>query len=129
MEYKVFIENITHYVDRLKAIMDKPSLSYSFEHIDEVQKFYAVNYNSPENFGVTYDELTYSFYAYVGEAFIHHHGGNWELSTFKNDDAFGTPIIVNWGPKDYPWTRISPYVWKTLIEREVFRGNLSEAIK
>ena len=54
----------------------------------------------------------------MGEALIKYFGCDWDLSTHKRDEAYGTPPIINWGPDDYldkgtrpyPWTSISPYV-------------------
>lgn len=97
--------------------------------IDSVRAFYETNYKLPERLEVSYDELVHLFYAYVGEAFIFRHGGNWELSKMKNDEAYGTPIILNWGKDGEPHARISPWVWKTRIERGNFRGALSEVIR
>lgn len=129
VEYLNFIENIPKYHEKLKQLIGLENLTYSFEEIDRLRLFYEENYKRPDKVGVTYDELVNIFYAYVGEAFMFYHGGSWELSKMKNDEAYGTPIILNWGKDGYPHARISPWVWKTLIEREKFRGELSEVIK
>jgi hypothetical protein len=47
----------------------------------------------------------------------------------KNDEAYGTPIILNWGNDGEPHGRISLWVWKTLIERGQFRETISEKIR
>jgi len=44
-------------------------------------------------------------------------GGEWALGTTKSDKAYGTPTIIKWGGKDYPWARISPKIWKNRLER------------
>jgi hypothetical protein len=129
IDYEAFISNVPSHLAKLKVLLERTELNFSLEEIDQVQVFYTANFKSSEKIGITYEELGQIFFAYAGQAFIHHHGGNWELSTLKNDDAYGTPIIINWGPKGYPWVSISPYVWKVRMERETFRGKLSEAIK
>lgn len=58
-------------------------------------------------------------YAYLGEAFKHWQGGEWSLNTSKSDYAYGTPTIVNWGGKNYPWSRISPHVWRIRLEKGI----------
>jgi hypothetical protein len=128
-EYDFFITTIPNYLDKLKKLMGLPIFTYSFDEIDSVKDFYETNYQAPGKLGVSYDELVYLFYAYVGEVFISRHGGNWELSKMKNDEAYGTPIILNWGNDGKPHARISPWVWKTRIERGNFRGPLSEVIQ
>jgi hypothetical protein len=128
-EYTTFIENIPNYLENLKQLMKLENTTYSFTEIDKLRLFYENNYKTPEQLGVAYDELVNLFYAYVGEAFMFYHGGNWELSKMKNDEAYGTPIILNWGNDGEPHGRISPWVWKTLIERGKFRGELSDVIK
>jgi hypothetical protein len=128
-DYDFFIANIPNYIDKLKLLMGLQVITYSFEEIDALRGFYETYYKAPENISVTYHELVHFFYAYVGEAFMFHHGGNWELSRMKNDEAYGTPIILNWGNDGEAHARISPWVWKTLIERGKFRGLLSEVIR
>jgi hypothetical protein len=127
-DYDLFIASIPSYLDKLKQLMGWQAITYSFEEINSIQDFYEAHYKYPEKLGITYDELAYLFYAYVGEAFISLHGGNWKLSKMKNDEAYGTPIILNWGNDGQSHARISPWVWKTRIERGNFRGTLSEVI-
>ena len=45
------------------------------------------------------------------------------MNDVKADQAFGTPTIINWGGKDYPWSRVSPKVWKVIIERDKTLGD------
>lgn len=127
-EYNIFIKNIADYLNKLKYLMGLKEITYSFSEIDNVRDFYELNYKDPNKLGVTYDEFVTLFYAYVGEAFMFYHKGNWELSKMKNDEAYGTPIVLNWGNDGEPHARISPLVWKILIERGKFRGLLSEVI-
>lgn len=127
--YNAFVDNIPNHLVKLKQLMKLEKITYSFTEIDELRLFYENNYKTPEQLGIAYEEFVHLFYAYVGEAFMSYHGGNWELSKMKNDEAYGTPIILNWGNDGEPHARISPWVWKTLIERGKFRGKLSEVIK
>ncbi len=128
-EYIVFIENIPHHLEKIRQIMNLDKLTYSFVEIDQFKLLYELNYKTPEKLGLTYEDLVSLFYAYIGEAFMFYHGGNWKFSKMKSDEAFGTPIILNWGNDGEPHGRISPWVWKTLIERGNFRGELSGVIK
>lgn len=85
-DYNFFIASIPNYLDKLSKLMGLQVITYSFEEIDHVRVFYETNYKFPEKLGISYDELVYLFYAYIGEAFILRHGGNWELSKMKNDE-------------------------------------------
>lgn len=128
-EYQGFVDNIPAYLERIKQLIGLEFITYSFDEIDRVKEFYQSHYKNPEELGITYDELVHLFYAYIGEAFIFYHKGNWELSKMKNDEAYGTPIILNWGDDGESHARISPYVWRILIERNKFRGLLSDTIR
>lgn len=128
LEFQTFLTNIRYNLDIISDLLEIENITFSFDEIDRVKRLFESNYIKPEIIGLNYNELTNAFYSYVGEAFIHYHGGNGELSTMKNDEAYGTPIIVNWGGDNYPWVRISPWVWKTLIEQRKLRGKLSEKL-
>ena len=116
-EYLEFLENISDYLRKAKVILNKDCLDYSYEEIETYIKIYYNNYKNSERIGLTYKELSNILYAYFGTAFVNYNGGKWELNDVKTDEAYGTPTIVNWGGKEYPWIRISPYVWKVIIER------------
>lgn len=128
-EFEVFTKNIPRNLEVAKGFLDIEELTYSYAEIDDVKALYESNYKSPEKLGLTYDELTGVFDAYIGEAFKHYNGGDWELCTLKKDDAYGKPIILNWGKDDFPHARISTYVWRVRIERGKFRESISEKIK
>lgn len=116
-DYEEFITNIPDYLDKIKLILNVEKLSFDFDEIGRVYDIYRHYFNTPETLQLTYFELEQVLYAYFGEAFKHHQGGEWSLSTTKSDEAYGSPIIINWGGEDYPWSRISPKVWKIRLEK------------
>lgn len=121
-EYDEFINNIPLYLEKMKTILKKEKLTFDFDEIDYVKEVYVKNHKHPDNVRCNYWELTQIFYAYMGEAFIHHQGGKWVFSKWKQDRAYGTPTIEEWGGEDYPWGRISPYVWRLILEKEGVSG-------
>ena len=117
-EYLEFLENVPSYLKKTKELLNKKYLDYSAEEVDFFVNLYLKHYKNPTEINLTYKELTNLLYAYLGTAFVNYNGGKWELNDVKTDEAYGTPTIVNWGGKDYPWSRISPDVWKFIIERD-----------
>ncbi len=128
-KYKVFSESISDNLQKAKRLLNVSELTFSYPEVDTIKDIYEQNYKAPEKLNLTYDELSEIFYTYIGEAFMHYNGGNWELSTVKADDAYGTPIVLNWGKDGFDHCRISPYVWKIRIERGKLREPISEKIK
>jgi len=122
-EYLFFLENISTYLKRTKEILSKNYLDYSYKEIEVFIEVYVNNYKNPEKIDLSYKELSNILYAYLGTAFVNYQGGKWELNDIKTDEAYGTPTIVNWGGKDYPWSRISPKVWRVIIERDKTLGD------
>lgn len=101
----------------MKVILNLNELRFSFEEIEIVFDIYHQHFKNPEKLGFNYIEFEQILYAYSGEAFKYYQGGEWSLCTTKNDKAYGTPIIVKWGGEDYPWSRISPKIWKNRLEK------------
>lgn len=118
-EYQEFITKLPEYLTTMQSILNKTSLEFSFEEIESVYVLYKTYYQKPEQLGLTYTALEQIFYAYLGEAFRYRNGGEWSLSTTKTDEAYGTPTIEKWGREDYPWSRISPKVWRIRLERGI----------
>ena len=116
-EYQQFINNIPSYLTKMKSVLNKDKLEYNFDEIEMVFDIYFNHYKAPEQIGLSYNDLELTLYAYMGEAFIFHQGGEWSLNTIKTDKAYGSPTIIKWGGKDYPWSRISPKIWKIRIEK------------
>ena len=136
--YNKFIDDIPELLGYVSNKILQREITFSLDELEEVQKYYEENW---KDFDKT-ELLRLAFYAYMGEAFIKYFGGNWDLSKLKVDEAYGTPIIVNWGPEDYlgpgtgkyPWISISPFVWTEIIRkrgemrrgvRKIFEGNLN----
>jgi len=116
-DYLIFQQNIPNYLEHCKALLKTEKLSYSYEEIEDVFIIFIENHQNPNKISLSYDELCNIFYAYTGEAFIFHLGGEWALGTTKSDKAYGTPTIIKWGGKDYPWARISPMIWSLRLKR------------
>lgn len=129
-EYKVFINQVPEYLNWIEKNITKKKLSYSIDEIEKVHLFYENNILS----FLDAEMLKQAFIAYMGEAFMKYFGGNWELSMMKNDEAYGTPIINNWGFDNEPHVTISPFVWTEIIRkrgkmdrtiRQIFEGNIN----
>lgn len=116
-DYMIFQQNVPNYLEQTKVLLKTKNLSYSYEEIEDVFKIFIANYENPTKINLTYEELSNILYAYSGEAFIFHLGGEWALGITKSDEAYGTPTVIKWGGKDYPWSRISPKVWKLRLKR------------
>ncbi len=129
VEFSHFIENINANLNRAKEMLKVNEITFSYDEIDNLKDLYENNYQNPEKINSSYEELADIFHAYVGEAFMFYNGGNWELAKYKKDEAYGTPIILNWGKDGFSHASISPYIWRILIERKLFRGTMSEKIK
>jgi len=128
-EFGNFKSKIPEFIALLCEKMSLKGPSFSYEEIDMVQNFYQRSYKNTEKIDLTTQQLDECFYAYFGEAFIHYNLGEWELCTTKNDEAFGTPIILNWGKDNFPHSSISPYIWKEYIIRGLMDEPISEIIK
>ena len=120
-EYEDFINSISNRLESLKRLLNKERLDYSNKEADKVFDLYSSNLED--------DEIKNIFYTYAGEIFIKNNGGEWSLGNHKKDKAFGTPIIINWGGENYPWVRISPYVWSLRMKNGNFEGKLSDVIQ
>lgn len=121
-DYMIFQQNIPNYLEQIKVLLQTNNLSYSYEEIEVVFKIFIENYETPTKINLSYEELCNILYAYSGEAFIFHLGGEWALGTTKSDKAYGTPTVIKWGGKDYPWSRISPMIWSLRLKRLGIEG-------
>lgn len=128
-DYKSFIENISKNLERAKILLKIDVLTYSYEEVDRMMELYKTYYKKAQKISLTYEELAIIFETYIGETFMHYNNGNWEFCRVKNDDAYGTPVILNWGKDGFPHARISKYVWRILIERGEFKETISEKIR
>lgn len=130
-EYKHFVESIPELLKQVEEEILKEKINFHIDEIEKIQIYYEENFRKKE---IDLQNLNNCFYAYMGEAFIKHFGGNWQLCTLKNDEAYGKPVIVGWGPEDYlgpgtgkyPWIRISPFIWTEIIRE---RGTMSRSIR
>ncbi|MFA6508655.1 MAG: hypothetical protein WCT14_21325 [Treponemataceae bacterium] len=127
-DFQDFIDGIPDYLETIERLLNVTDLTFSSEEIDSVRVFYETAWKDPVKLGLSKEELAQAFCAYAGEAFIHHCRGNWELSKLKTDEAYGTPIILNWSNAGKPTARISPWVWRKLIERGQLREKLSDKV-
>lgn len=130
-EYKHFVTSIPELLNQVEEEILKGKIIFHLDEIEKIQNYYEENFIKNE---IDLYNLNNCFYAYMGEAFIKYFGGNWQLCTLKKDEAYGTPIIVDWGPEDYlgpgtgkyPWVSISPFVWTEVIRK---RGTMSRSIR
>jgi hypothetical protein len=129
-DYQVFLSQMPEYLEWASANITKTPITYSLDEIEIVHLYYEDNFTNAED----KEYLKQVFIAYMGEAFIEYFGGNWELSTLKKDEAYGTPIILNWGNNKEPHVSISPFVWTEIIRkrgkmdrtiRQIFEGNIN----
>lgn len=130
IEYQVFLNRLPEYLNWVSKYIVKSPLTFSLDEIEKVHLYYENNIaNSDDK-----EYLKQAFIAYTGEAFIKYFAGNWELSTLKKDEAYGTPIILNWGNDNESHISISPFVWTEIIRkrgkmertvRQIFEGNIN----
>ena len=120
--YNHFISNLSNNLDEMCRLLRQEKLTFSFEEIEKSYIIYSNHYKNPKKINKSTGELEHIIYAYWGEAFKHYNGGEWVLNISKTDEAYGTPTIEKWGGEDYPWSRISPKVWKIRLENQIL-GN------
>ena len=113
--YKRFIQNIPTYLKKLRMLMSKDELTFSYEEIDEVQLFHRSHFERPEEIGTTYKEIGDCYSAYMGEAVVKLKQGKWVFCGQKSEEAYGEAIVLNWGG-DPQSTRISPEAWRVRNE-------------
>lgn len=132
--YLNFKDEIPTLLKELQYLIQKSNiyrdlvLSYDFSVFDKVESFYLDVIDGKETIHIPQEEFKAMFYAYIGETFRHHLGGEWVICSVKNDDAFGTPIILNWGKKGSDHVSISPYVWEIILVRDREKGDISQRI-
>lgn len=121
-DYQLFLNSIPEYLNWATAYITKTPISFSIAEIEKVHLYYENNITTIED----KEHIKQVFIAYMGEAFIKYFGGNWELSTLKKDEAYGTPIILNWGNDGEPHGRLSPFVWTEIIRK---RGSMERTVR
>jgi hypothetical protein len=119
VEYQVFLNQLPEYLNWVSSHITKAPIIFSLDEIEKVHLHYEYNIANTKD----KEYLKQVFIAYMGEAFIKYFGGNWELSTLKKDEAYGTPIILNWGNDGESHVRISPFVWTEIIRK---RGKIDD---
>ncbi|WP_113637138.1 hypothetical protein [Nubsella zeaxanthinifaciens] len=117
--YQDFQNKLPEYLDWVAENIVKSSLTFTLDEIEKVHLYYENNIVK----AIDQEYLKQVFIAYMGEAFIKYFGGNWELSTLKKDEAYGTPIINNWGNDGEAHVTISPFVWTEIIRK---RGGIDD---
>ncbi len=125
-DYYHFLEYIPVYLKKLRELLGKEFLDFSQEEVKQVVDLYLKYYKRPEKLDLAREEFNNMIDAYLGTAFAHYHGGHWWLNTSKSDLAYGTPNIIEYGPKGHIWVRINPREWRSSIERY---GNWDDSIK
>ncbi len=128
VKYNQFIGNISNQLHSICNILNVNELVFDATEIDSIRNYFENIFNNPIGKTEELTEYKNLFCTYSGSAFIHHNGGNWELSKLKKDPSYGTPIITNYGSPGSTWVRISPRDWIWRLEKNKFRGKLSEFI-
>ncbi len=116
-EYQEFLENITVNLEKIRITLNIDKITFNEDEVNNSVKLYFKNFIDPKAIGLSEKELENIIDTYWGEAFKYYQGGEWALNLSKKDKAYGTPTIENWGGKDYPWSRISPKVWRTRVQK------------
>ena len=114
--YNSFILRINDRLHKATSLLQKEKLSYSIEEIDQMGILYGQYITGNKVVGDWEDETFEVFVTYCGEAWMHYFGGQWEITLRKTDWNYRYPMIINWGPKGYPWISIAPLDWARLIE-------------
>lgn len=67
------------------------------ESADKIESFYRSVIAGTESVNVSPERLSRIMQAYFGEAMKARAGGEWGLTSFKSDSAYGKPLILGWG--------------------------------
>ena len=128
MHKENFILNIRAYLQELASQVNITEFMFSYEEIDHMQEYFNCELTKEHvaNESGTIDE---QFYAYFGEAFKFYNGGRWEICNFNKDEAYKTPIIMDWGNDGFPHALISVYVWKEYLKRGLMDEKFTDIIK
>jgi len=127
-DFKYFLDTIDEKLSFLSEILNLEKIDFEFSTIDKVENLYREVIKDKSKLKISFEKFELIIYAYIGEAIISYVSGNWVLCSAKKDDAFETPIIVNWAnnPKNIS---ISPFVWCELIKLGKMNIKISELIQ
>lgn len=114
--YNNFLSKIPERLEKIKILLNKDIVDYTYLEIDKVGKLYKEYVKNNSISGDWNEEIFEIFLTYCGEAWIFYFGGKWEECLDKRSTTFGFPVIVEWGPKKYPWISVNPLDWARLIE-------------
>lgn len=126
-DYTNFIDNIEIYILELCSSIGVDRFTYSYDEIDTIQDYFDQKYQDSVN--ENEERLSYYFAAYFGEAFRFYNGGRWTICDFKKDEAYKTPIIIDWGSDNFPHVSISVYVWEEYLKRGLMDEKFTDIIK
>lgn len=127
-EFDNFIKDIPQNLNYLQETLktskkyEKTVIGYTPDLVDKIENFYLDVLEGEELPNIDKEKLYNAFFTFIGEAVIKNAKGNWEWCTIKADEAFNTPIILNWGNKDYGRPRISPKVAIKILINDKERG-------
>jgi hypothetical protein len=85
------------------------------ESADKIESFYRSVIAGTERANVSPERLSRIMQAYFGEAMKARAGGEWGLTSFKSDSAYGKPLILGWGGRIS--VRFCPEEWLSRIAR------------
>lgn len=122
-----FIQNIPTHLRELAITFGVGKFEFTYDEIDNVQEYFESEFSKSDN--LESNNFVEQFYAYIGEAFRFYNGGRWEICSYKKDEAYGTPIIIDWGNDGFPHARISVYVWKEYLIRGLMDEKFTDIIR
>ena len=120
--------SIEHNNILLRSLLGMDKFNYDNLEINNIENFYVLNFQCPEESNLTIEKFRSCFFAYCCTAFIKSNGGELILDENKRSISFGKSIIINYGGVGYPWVGISIDAWIKRLEESRFKGRLCEVI-
>ena len=102
---------------------------FSFENINLIEQFYLDILNKKIKSDISQDRLDRIFIAYLGESFRAHLGGQWTLELDKSSEAYGTPVISQWGDVPDKHINYCPIIIREWFKQEKGQGELQKTIE
>jgi hypothetical protein len=111
VEYQSKLEE---YISRQKNIPEL-KLRFDIESVEILEQFYYDSVKNKKYPANILDYLQQCVWMFLGEMVISKLGGGWEICDLRQDSAYNTPIINNWGDQTKDHVTISPKDWETIM--------------
>ncbi len=129
-EYKEFIENIPNYISKLKKELEKQKFFYSFDEIEEIEKFYEKSIRKKKGNTIMNKEFENMIATYFGVAFRWYLGGKWRLDTGKTSTTYGEPFLDYYDYEFESGYYFFPFTWTLFIATgQKDAGSFSQYVK